>query len=161
MLKYPVGVQSFETLRTEGFVYVDKTDLVYELAKGHAYFLSRPRRFGKSLLVSTLHAYFEGRKELFEGLKIMELEKEWKKHVVLLFSFGSGKWMDKGLLENALDFRLGKLEKEYNVDNVGLRSLGMRFVNILAAIRRQTGQKVVVLVDEYDKPLLDVIDNNE
>ena len=89
-MKYPIGIQSFEKIRQSGYVYVDKTDLVYKLAQGSVYFLARPRRFGKSLLVSTLKAYFEGRRDLFEGLKMMELETEWKKYPVIKFDFNIG-----------------------------------------------------------------------
>lgn len=89
-MKYPIGIQSFEKIRKGGYVYVDKTDLVYELAKGSIYSLSRPRRFGKSLLISTLKAYFEGRRDLFEGLKIMDLEQEWRHYPVVSFDFNLG-----------------------------------------------------------------------
>jgi hypothetical protein len=89
-MKYPIGIQSFETLRRDGYVYVDKTDLVYQLAQGHVYFLARPRRFGKSLLMSTLKCYFEGRRDLFEGLKIMDLEQEWAEYPVVFFDFNLG-----------------------------------------------------------------------
>ena len=100
-MKYPIGIQSFEKIRKEGFVYVDKTDLVYKMVQGSVYFLARPRRFGKSLLVSTLKAYFEGRKDLFEGLKMMELETEWKKYPVLVFDFNG---IDKDVPNSLINY---------------------------------------------------------
>ena len=103
MRKYPIGIQSFEVLREEDFIYVDKTDLVYELADQHVCFLSRPRRFGKSLLISTLEAYFSGKKELFKGLKIDELEKDWEEYPVFRIDFASGDYTNPDELQNKLD----------------------------------------------------------
>ena len=165
MMNYPIGVQDFQTIRKGGFVYVDKTDLVYKLTRGHIYFLSRPRRFGKSLLVSTLKYYFEGRRDLFEGLKIMELEQEWKKHPVFLFDFNLGDKKKAGGLEEYLLSVIGRGEKEYGIaplqkaDGSGpLLNPPMRLANLLEQLHKKTGQQSVVLVDEYDKPLLDLLE---
>ena len=165
MLNYPIGVQDFEKIRTGGFVYVDKTDLVYKLTRGNIYFLGRPRRFGKSLLVSTLKYYFEGRRDLFEGLKIMDLEQEWVKHPVFLFDFNLGNKKKPGGLEEYLLSVIGKGEREYGIaplmkaDGSGpLLDAPMRLANLLEQVHLKTGQKAVVLVDEYDKPLLDLLE---
>lgn len=165
MLNYPIGVQDFEKIRMGGYVYVDKTDLVYKLTRGSIYFLSRPRRFGKSLLVSTLKCYFEGRRDLFEGLKIAELEQEWAKHPVFLFDFNLGNKKKPGGLEEYLLSVIGKGEQEHGIaplmkaDGSGpLLDASMRLANLLEQIHRKTGQQCVVLVDEYDKPLLDLLE---
>ena len=164
-MKYPIGIQSFETLRREGFVYVDKTDLVYKLVQGHIYFLARPRRFGKSLLVSTLKAYFEGRKDLFEGLRMMELETEWTKYPVIKFDFNIGQKNKENSLIDYLLSEMYLIEKEYDIQPVqsaesGKPSLdvGLRFNHIIKELHEKTGQQVVVLIDEYDKPLLDLLE---
>lgn len=157
-MKYPIGIQSFETLRQGGYVYVDKTDLIYKLAEGHVYFLARPRRFGKSLLVSTLKAYFEGRKDLFEGLKMMELEHEWTKYPVLTFDFNGLIDKDKNPLRSYLFSQVEAAERKYDITPEHTDDLGLRFRRLLPAIHEKTGQKVVVLVDEYDKPLLDLVE---
>ena len=116
-MKYPIGIQSFESIRKEGYVYVDKSAFVYQLAQsGHYFFLSRPRRFGKSLLVSTMEAYFSGRKELFEGLAMAELEKEWIQYPVLHFDLTGQSYASHEALEDALDTQLTPLEKRYGVD---------------------------------------------
>ena len=158
-MKYPIGIQSFEKIRKEGFVYVDKTDLVYRLAQGSIYFLARPRRFGKSLLVSTLKAYFEGRKNLFEGLKIMDLETEWSQYPVFHIDFNGQRFHQGGMLHKTLESSVAKWEKLYGLDPSGA-GLGDRFINVLAEAHRQTGQRCVVLIDEYDKPMLDVLDSD-
>ena len=165
MLNYPIGVQDFEKIRMGGYVYVDKTDLVYKLTRGSIYFLGRPRRFGKSLLVSTLKCYFEGRRDLFEGLKIAELEQEWAKHPVFLFDFNLGNKKKPGGLEEYLLSVIGKGEQEHGIaplmkaDGSGpLLDASMRLANLLEQIHRKTGQQCVVLVDEYDKPLLDLLE---
>ena len=156
-MKYPIGIQSFGNIREDGFVYVDKTDLVYSLAnEGQVYFLSRPRRFGKSLLVSTLESYFLGKKGLFKGLKIEALEQDWKVYPVLHVDFGVGNYMETRALGEILDSLLSKWEKEYGVDKT-VDDWGCRLLHIVEAIHRQTGMRAVVLVDEYDKPLLDVM----
>ncbi len=157
-MKYPIGIQSFENIIEDGFVYVDKTDLVYSLAnEGKVYFLSRPRRFGKSLLVSTLKCYFEGRKELFEGLKMEALEKDWKVYPVIRIDFNCDDFTRVNALEGALNSIVTKLERQYHVEVIDGTSIGRRFQDVIAEIHRQTGMRVVVLVDEYDKPLLDAM----
>ena len=157
-MKYPIGIQSFETIRQNGYVYVDKTDLIYELVQGHVYFLSRPRRFGKSLLVSTLKAYFEGRKDLFEGLKIAELEQEWTKYPVITFDFNGLIKGEGNSLRNYLFGQVKEAEKKYNIIPEDIDDLGLRFRRLIPAIHEKTGQHVVVLIDEYDKPLLDLLE---
>lgn len=155
-MKYPIGTQTFSTLIEDGFVYIDKTDLVYELSQKRVCFLCRPRRFGKSLLISTLESYFKGEKSLFEGLKIASLEKEWKSFPVFHIDFSMGCYEKPEGLQEVLENHLGKWEKQYGVEN-HVSQFGIRFSNIISAVRQQTGKKVVVLVDEYDKPLLDVL----
>lgn len=156
-LKYPIGMQDFEGLRTAGFVYVDKTDLVYKLAQeGKVYFLSRPRRFGKSLLLSTLEAYFLGKKELFRGLAIERLETEWAEHPVLHLDLNIGEYKSAESLNKKLDAFLRPLEQEFGKDDV-LTEAGQRFEVLIKRIAEKTGKKVVVLVDEYDKPLLQAL----
>lgn len=159
-MKYPIGIQSFDQIIEDGYVYVDKTDMVYSLAKeGKIYFLSRPRRFGKSLLVSTLKNYFLGRKELFKGLKMEALEKDWKVYPVFHLDFNSTNFTVKGNLELKLGGLLEEWENEYGltVPENGL-DLGDRFVKVLKAAHKVTGLRAVVLIDEYDKPILDVLD---
>ena len=155
-MKYPIGTQTFSTIIEEGMVYVDKTDLVYNLAQKHVCFLCRPRRFGKSLLISTLESYFKGEKELFKGLKIEELEKEWTQYPVFRIDFSKGNFKDPGYVNEIMRNYLGKWESVYGVNNESER-VGIRFSNVIAAAHAKTGRKVVVLVDEYDKPMLDVL----
>ena len=165
MMNYPIGVQDFASLRQGGYVYVDKTDLVYKLTRGHIYFLGRPRRFGKSLLVSTLKYYFEGRRDLFEGLKIAELEQEWKQHPVFVFDFNLGnKKVPNGLRDYLLDV-IGKGEQDYGIaplmkpDGTGpALDAPRRFAHLVEEVHKKTGQQAVALVDEYDKPLLDLLE---
>ena len=154
-MKYPIGIQDFETLRKRGFVYVDKTDLIYKLVQGHVYFLGRPRRFGKSLLVSTLKYYFQGRRDLFEGLRIMDLEDEWEQYPVMMFDFNSISHPKD--LRQYIQVLLEKWEKDYPFD-AKFDSLALRFRWLLESIHEKTGKQVVVLVDEYDKPLLDLLE---
>ena len=157
-MKYPIGIQSFEKIRKEGFVYVDKTDLVYKMVQGSVYFLARPRRFGKSLLVSTLKAYFEGRKDLFEGLKMMELETEWKKYPVLVFDFnGIDKDVPNSLI-NYINQVLRITEAKYSLPCYETENIALRFRTLIPELHEKTGQQVVVLIDEYDKPLLDLLE---
>ena len=161
--KLPIGVQSFEVMRQEKFLYVDKTRHIYELAHtGRQYFLSRPRRFGKSLFLSALKAYWQGRKELFEGLEIAELEKDsegaFEPYPVFYFDF-NGQNYQAAALEDVLDKMLGRWEGQYDCKGQG--TLSGRFQDLLIAAREKTGKKCVVLVDEYDKPLLEVLENNE
>ena len=163
--KLPVGIQGFEGLRNDGYVYVDKTEYIYRLAhEGKPYFLSRPRRFGKSLLLSTMKAYWEGKKELFSGLAIERLEEgnpdAWKSYPVFYFDFNGVNYQESGALEEALDTHLKRFEKIYASES-GQSSLGGRFQNLLISAREKTGLRSVILVDEYDKPLLDVIDSIE
>lgn len=160
-MKYPIGIQTFEKIRTEGYVYVDKTQLVYKLAtEGSCYFLSRPRRFGKSLLLSTLKSYFQGKRELFEGLAMAGLEKEWKEHPIFHFDFNTGLYTNLEGLNSTIDYQLLKLEQRFGVVRAGL-SLPDRFRELISRAYEQTGQKVVILVDEYDKPLLETIGDPE
>lgn len=157
--KLPIGIQSFEFLRSEGYLYVDKTALIYRLVtKGKPYFLSRPRRFGKSLLLSTLEAYFKGKKELFEGLAIEQLEQNWFEYPVLHLSLNAEKYDSRERLEKMLELQLEDWETKYNV-NKGTMTYSGRFSTIIRRAYEQTGHRVVVLVDEYDKPMLQTFDN--
>ena len=157
-MKYPIGIQDFERIITDGYVYVDKTALIYRLVtEGSIYFLSRPRRFGKSLLVSTLKAYYQGKKELFKGLAIDSLEKEWAQHPVFHIDFNGENFMERGVLEAKLENAISCWEREYGTSPFHT-TLGSRFQYVLKAAHQQTGKRAVVLIDEYDKPLLDVID---
>ena len=155
-MRYPIGVQSFENIIEGGYVYVDKTDLVYDLAKEHVCFLCRPRRFGKSLLISTLEAYFLGRKELFAGLRMEQLEQDWTVYPVFRIDFSNGNYNDPATLMNKLEYLVGSWELQYG-HNPLANDLTDRFQYVLHQARVQTGHKAVVLIDEYDKPLLDVI----
>ena len=158
MMKYPIGIQSFEKIREGGFVYVDKTALVYDLtSNGTVYFLSRPRRFGKSLLVSTLECYFRGRKELFRGLAMEELEHDWHVHPVFKIDFNGGEYRREGVLTSTLLYYIGLWEKEYDI-LPSEAPIGKRFEQILRHAFERTGRRAVVLVDEYDKPILDALD---
>ncbi len=151
--KLPIGVQSFEKLRTEGCLYVDKTDLVYKLVtEGSQYFLSRPRRFGKSLLTTTLRAYFEGKKDLFQGLAIEKLETEWKKYPVFYLDFSrtGDSYAD---VEARFTIWMKKLDEQYDCKTADYPNLAERFGALVEEVSRKQGP-VVFLVDEYDKPLL-------
>ena len=160
-MKYPIGIQNFEKIRTEGFVYVDKTAFVYKLAsEGCYYFLSRPRRFGKSLLISTMEAYFHGREELFEGLAISKLEKEWHKYPVMHLDLNTEMYNTTEALNNKLNLALSEWEELYG-SNPNERSLGTRFEGVIRRASEKTGSQVVILVDEYDKPLLQAIGNKQ
>ena len=154
----PIGIQDFEKIIKNDFLYVDKTRQVYEMThKGSQYvFLSRPRRFGKSLLASTLHYYFDGRHDLFKGLAIEKLEKDWVKYPVLHFDMSLGKHMDKDRLERYLGTLLVDYEKIYHIDKPAVDS-NVRLTAIIRAAYEQTGKQVVVLIDEYDAPLLDIV----
>ncbi len=158
---YPIGIQSFEKIRTGGFVYVDKTRQIYNLAAtGQYYFLSRPRRFGKSLLISTMEAYFSGKKELFKGLAIENLEKDWTVYPVLHLDFTGSRYSSIEDLREKLDQHLRKWEAEFEVTDKYTTSEA-RFIAVIDAARQKTGNKVVILVDEYEKPVIDNIDNDE
>ena len=156
--RYPVGIQTFSELITKNYLYIDKTEYVYRMAHGDSkyLFLSRPRRFGKSLLTSTLHAYFEGRKDLFEGLAIEQLETEWTAYPVLHFDMSLGKHMEKEQLERYLDYCLREQEKKFDI-STNLTDANTRLSNLIRNLYEQTGRQVVVLIDEYDAPLLDVV----
>ena len=156
---YPIGIQNFEKLRKNGYLYIDKTALVYQLAKtGCYYFLSRPRRFGKSLLISTFEAYFQGKRELFEGLAIEKLEKEWKQHPILHLDLNIERYDTPGSLNDILEKNLAKWESQYGA-NASERTFSLRFAGIIERACKQSGLGVVILVDEYDKPMLQAIGN--
>lgn len=158
--EYPCGIASFSDLRERGCVYVDKTDLVYEMAQSKFVFLSRPRRFGKSLLCSTLEAYFQGRKDLFEGLKIMNLEREWKQYPVLRFTISSIKDNLIKDMPMALGCQLIRYEEIYGRDQ-SEDTPGKRFQGLIRRTRQQTGKQVVVIIDEYDAPMLTHLHDEE
>ena len=159
--KFPIGIQTFRRIREEGYVYVDKTDLVYELVHGSVFnFLSRPRRFGKSLLVSTLHAYFDGRKDLFEGLAIETLETEWIKRPVFHLDLSGANYSRPEALEVLLDVQLDQWEKEYG-SSPNEKTLEARFKGVIGRAKEKTGQQVALLIDEYEKPILDTIGKPE
>jgi len=158
MKQYPIGIQDFASIVKDDFVYVDKTALVYLLAKVKGvYFLSRPRRFGKSLLVSTLKYYFQGRKDLFKGLEMEKLEKDWTEYPVFEIDFNSSDFTDGSALLDTLETNLVKWEQEYGVKRISNQP-GLRFAEVLHQAHEKTGQRCVVLIDEYDKPMLDVMD---
>lgn len=158
---YPIGIQNFESLRKDGYFYVDKTRLIYQLVKtGRYYFLSRPRRFGKSLLISTLEAYYQGKKELFEGLAIEQLEKDWIKHPILHLDLNNEKYDTPESLDGILNDNLEKWESLYGTRSSEV-SFSLRFAGIIQRAYEQTGQRVVILVDEYDKPMSQAIGNEE
>lgn len=160
-MKYPIGIQNFEKIRNGGYEYIDKTTLLYKLIEGGAYyFLSRPRRFGKSLLLSTLEAFFSGKKELFKGLAIEQLETEWQSYPILHIDLNTGRYDTPEALQEKLSWILGEWEKEYNCI-ASEQSLGIRFENVIKNVSKQTNRQVVILVDEYDKPLLQSLDNEE
>lgn len=157
-MKYPIGIQSFETIRKRGFVYVDKTDLIYKMVQGHIYFLARPRRFGKSLLVSTLKAYFEARRDLFEGLKIMQLEQEWEQYPVINFDFNGINKNTPNSLRDYLNQVIRETEAKYQLPCFETNDVCLRFRTLIPRLHEATGQQVVILIDEYDKPLLDLLE---
>ena len=154
---YPVGIQNFESLRKDGYFYVDKTELMYRLVKtGRYYFLSRPRRFGKSLLISTLEAYFQGKKELFEGLAVYGLEKEWKRYPVIHLDLNAKKFDTEEDLIRLIDRQLLVYEALYGSVPTD-KTVDDRFVSLIRNAATKTGERVVILVDEYDKPMLQAI----
>ena len=177
---YPIGIQTFERIRKEDKLYIDKTEYIYRMAhtNGTYFFLGRPRRFGKSLLVSTMHSYFEGRKELFQGLAMEKLEKEWTEYPVLHFDMSLGKHMEKEQLERYLLYILANNERRHGITELSdgaAASLGLdpakglgafvdpniRLTNLIQTLYEKTGRQVVVLIDEYDAPLLDVAHETE
>lgn len=157
--RYPVGIQTFSEIRERNYLYIDKTQyLVDFIDKGYKYvFLSRPRRFGKSLFASMIHAFYEGPKDLFEGLAIGEYEKDWVKHPVLHFDMSAAKHMDTKQLDDYLDYLLLPYEKQFGTEENKDKAPNIRFANIVKAAYEQTGRKVVLIIDEYDAPLLDVV----
>ena len=160
--KCPLGVQTFEKVIEEDLLYVDKTQYIYSLVQNYKYvFFNRPRRFGKSLLVSTLRSYFAGKKELFKGLAIEKLETEWAEHPVLHFDMSTAKHMDKETLEQELNGKLSDYEEIYGKSKTGKTKLNQRLESLIVNAYAQTGSKVVVIIDEYDAPLLDVVHEDE
>ena len=157
--KFPIGIQNFESLINDGYVYVDKTALVYRMATtGRYYFLSRPRRFGKSLLLSTIEAYLSGKKELFKGLAIEKLEQKWEEHPILHLDLNTENYKEPDSLRRRLDSTLSYWEQLYGTRAVEI-SLPLRFEGIVRRACEKTGHRVVILVDEYDKPMLQAIGN--
>ena len=160
-MKYPIGIQDFKTIRTDGYFYADKSALMYKLIKGgQYYFLSRPRRFGKSLLVSMMEYYFKGEKELFKGLAIDQLEKEWKTCPVLHLDLNAAKYTTPEALTSILEAQLSRWEDIYG-SSPSEKVVSERLKGVIQRACEKTGQKVAILVDEYDKPLLQTFDNEE
>ena len=160
-MKYPIGIQDFVKLRQGGFAYVDKTKFVYTLAdEGSYYFLSRPRRFGKSLFLSTLEAYFLGRKELFEGLAIYDMEKEWKSHPIFYIDLNTANFRDENSLYEVLNSHVSVWEEMYGAREYET-TLALRFKGVIARAAEKEGRGVVILIDEYDKPILQTLRNEE
>ena len=158
---YPIGIQSFKEVREGGYAYVDKTSLVYQIThSGKYFFLSRPRRFGKSLILSTIEAYFEGRKELFEGLAIAELEKDWNAYPVIHIDMNTGNFESIDGLKRRINLTMSEQEKKHGQPSVESDS-GLRLESLIKNIHESTGRNVVVLIDEYDKPLLECIGKPE
>ena len=154
---YPIGIQNFEKIRKEGYLYIDKTALIHQMVTtGSYYFLSRPRRFGKSLLVSTVEAYFQGKKDLFEGLAMASLEKEWLEHPIFHLDLNISKYASATDLVDILDRNVAAWEELYGNDPAE-RSLPLRFAGVILRAYKRTGRRVVILVDEYDKPLLQTL----
>ena len=160
-IKYPIGVQTFDKIIEGGYLYIDKTGFVHDLATNYSYvFLSRPRRFGKSLLSSTIHSYFAGEKELFNGLKAGEMRKEWTKHPVFHFDMSTAKHLDEEKLLSELNLKL--LEYEHIYGKVSEETeINQRFLGLIHRAVEQTGEKAVIIIDEYDAPLLDVMNDQE
>ena len=157
--KCPIGIQTFEKIIEGNFLYVDKTEYIYRMAHGDSnyYFLSRPRRFGKSLLTSTLHSYFAGRKDLFKGLAIEKLEKEWTEYPVLHFDMSLAKHLDKEKLNEYLAWQLRDYNEKYGLTKNNGAGVNNQLADLIKCACEQTGRQVVVLIDEYDAPLLDVV----
>lgn len=160
-VKYPIGIQTFEKIIEGNYLYIDKTEYIYELAKNHTYvFLSRPRRFGKSLLTSTFEAYFEGRKDLFQGLKAGELETEWIKYPVFRFDMSTAKYQNVEDCKNRLNSQIAQYEKIYGDDPIN-KDIKGRLESLYRRAYEKTGQNVVILIDEYDSPILEVMHDDE
>lgn len=161
IVKYPIGIQDFEGLRNDGYLYVDKTAIIRDLIeRGKYYFLSRPRRFGKSLLLSTIHAYFEGKRELFKGLAIDTDEVNWETHPVLRFDLNAEKYESKVSLDSLLNKQISVYEDKYGRVEYDA-TIAQRFDSLIRNAYKTTGKRVVILIDEYDKPMLQAIGNNE
>ena len=157
-MKYPIGIQDFEKVIQNGYLYIDKTALIYDLVtRGKIYFLNRPRRFGKSLLVSTLKAYFQGKRELFKGLAIDSLEKEWLEYPVFHVDFNGLDATRDGELQAKIEDAVSSWEEIYGRNPV-YTTMGDRFRHVLKMATEKYGRRAVVLIDEYDKPILDVLD---
>ena len=153
-MKYPIGIQNFGEIRRGGYAYVDKTALMWKMvSEGKYYFLSRPRRFGKSLLLSTLETYFEGEKELFKGLTVEQFENEWTKYPIMHLDLNTGKYDTKEVLDAMLNNFLCQMEFLYG-SMVAEVTFGLRFQGVIRRAFEKTGKQVVILVDEYDKPML-------
>lgn len=160
-MKYPIGIQDFEDLQRNGYAYVDKTNFVYKLAdEGKYYFLSRPRRFGKSLFLSTLEAYFQGKKELFKGLAIYDLETEWKKYPIFHIDLNTANFREKDSLYTVLNDYLTTWESKYGARE-SEATLALRFKGVIARAAEKEGCGVVILIDEYDKPILQTLRDPE
>lgn len=160
-MKYPIGIQDFEDLQRNGYAYVDKTNFVYKLAdEGKYYFLSRPRRFGKSLFLSTLEAYFQGKKELFEGLAIYDLETDWKKYPIFHIDLNTANFREKDSLYTVLNDYLTTWECKYGTRE-SEATLALRFKGVIARAAEKEGCGVVILIDEYDKPILQTMRDPE
>ena len=160
-MKYPIGIQDFEDLQRNGYAYVDKTNFVYKLAdEGKYYFLSRPRRFGKSLFLSTLEAYFQGKKELFKGLAIYDLETEWKKYPIFYIDLNTANFREKDSLYTVLNDYLTTWESKYGTRE-SEATLALRFKGVIARAAEKEGCGVVILIDEYDKPILQTLRDPE
>lgn len=160
-MKYPIGIQDFEKLRTNGYSYVDKSRFVYKLAtEGEYYFLSRPRRFGKSLFLATLEAYFQGKKELFEGLAIYDLETDWKKYPIFHIDLNTANFREKDSLYTVLNDYLTTWECKYGTRE-SEATLALRFKGVIARAAEKEGCGVVILIDEYDKPILQTLRDPE
>ena len=159
---YPIGMQTFSEIREEDFLYVDKTEYIYRMThtSGKYFFLSRPRRFGKSLLVSTMQSYFEGKKELFKGLAVEKLEKEWTEYSVLHFDMSGGKHMEPEQLELYLGYILEDQEKKWGINEPRIGA-NNRLIDLINTAYEKSGKQVVVLIDEYDAPMLDVAHEKE
>ena len=159
---YPIGIQNFEKIRKEGYTYVDKTALIHRLVTtGTYYFLSRPRRFGKSLLISTMEAYFKGKKELFEGLAMEQLEKDWSEYPVLHLDLNGKEYDSPQALTKNINYYLSLWDKELAIDTSSVNDIDIRFKQIIDIACEKTGKKVVILIDEYDKPIVDNLGNPE
>lgn len=159
---YPIGIQTFERIRKEDKLYIDKTEYIYRMAhtSGTYFFLGRPRRFGKSLLVSTMQSYFEGKKDLFKGLAMEQLEKEWVEYPVIHLDMSGGKYMSEDQLQRYLIDLVEEQERKFGFHNEKI-DVNLRLKDLIMSLYQTTGKKVVVLIDEYDAPLLDVVHEKE